>query len=96
LWLEAWDYVVVLEKRVLRIEEVVVLEKRLPRIGEVAFLVSAYHVDGDSVRRSLRTKYAKREGLNAFAAHEGAAKDLCLHMADESAHSIPGRASLGK
>lgn len=48
LWLEDWDYVIV-------------LEKRSQRKGEIAFLVTAYHVDGDSVRRSLRTKYSKRE-----------------------------------
>jgi len=47
LWLEAWDYVVVLEKRV-------------QHKGEIAFLVTAYHVDGDYGRRSLQTKYARR------------------------------------
>lgn len=47
-WLEAWDYVVV-------------LEKRSQRIGEVAFLVTGYHLDGDQSRRRMRQRYAKRE-----------------------------------
>ncbi len=47
IWLEEWDYVVI-------------LEKRQQRIGEIAFLVTAFYVDGDSRRRNLRTKYEKR------------------------------------
>ena len=49
LWFEDFDYVVVLEKR---------------KIGfrEVYFLITAFHVDGASRRRSLRAKYEKREG----------------------------------
>jgi len=48
LWLEAYDYVVVLERR---------------KIGGnfVNFLISAHHVDGESRRRSLKRKYEKRE-----------------------------------
>ncbi len=49
IWLEKLDYVVILEIR------------RKPAYT-IAFLVTAYHVDGDSVRRNLRTKYDKREG----------------------------------
>jgi len=47
LWLEKFDYVVVLVKR---------------KVGKrhVCFLVTAYHIEGDSGRRSLRKKYAKR------------------------------------
>lgn len=48
VWLEAWDYVVILEQRTMR-------------NGLVAFLITAYHVDGPSVRRSLRRKYDQRE-----------------------------------
>jgi hypothetical protein len=47
VWLENWDYVIV-------------LEKKQQRIGEVAFLVAAYHLDGESQSRRLRKKYAKR------------------------------------
>lgn len=47
LWLEAWDYVVVLEERNMR-------------RGPVLFLVTAYHVDGEGTRRQLRKKYEKR------------------------------------
>ncbi len=46
VWLENWDYVVV-------------LEKRRQRRGEVAFLVTAYYVSGDSTRRNLRRKYSQ-------------------------------------
>jgi hypothetical protein len=48
LWLEDWDYVIV-------------LEKRPQRVSEIAFLVTAFHVGGESTRRSLRTKYERRE-----------------------------------
>jgi len=41
LWLENWDYVVVLEKK--------------PKTKE-AFLVTAYYVEGDSTRRRLKKK----------------------------------------
>ena len=47
VWLENWDYVII-------------LEKRPQRVGEVAFLITAYHVDGESRRRNLRGKYANR------------------------------------
>lgn len=48
LWLEALDYVVVLEERNML---------RWP----VLFLITAYHVDGESSRRQLRKKYERRE-----------------------------------
>jgi hypothetical protein len=47
IWLEPFDYVICLNKKVLR-------------LGEVYFLVTAYHVDGNSRRRSLTQKYNKR------------------------------------
>ena len=47
VWLEHWDYVIV-------------LEKRKQRIGEIAFLITAFFVDGDSSRRNLRRKYQAR------------------------------------
>lgn len=47
VWLENWDYCVILEK--LR-----------QHAKAVAMLVTAFHVDGPSQRRSLRNKFAKR------------------------------------
>lgn len=47
VWLHQHDYVVV-------------LEPRPRRGGTVLFLVTAYHVDGESSRRTLRRKYAGR------------------------------------
>ena len=47
LWLEEWDYVVI-------------LEKRTRRNTTRYFLVTAFHVDGDSTRRSLTRKYTAR------------------------------------
>lgn len=47
IWLENYDYVIV-------------FAKRLHRIGEVRFLKTAYHVDGNSTRKKLREKFAKR------------------------------------
>jgi len=47
VWLKDWDYVVILEKR--------------DRPGRsFAFLVTAFHVDGESRRRDLCRKYAQR------------------------------------
>jgi hypothetical protein len=48
LWLEFWDYVVI-------------LKKRMHRIGEIAFLVTAYHLDGTSRLRNLEQRYKHRE-----------------------------------
>ncbi|MGH7598766.1 MAG: hypothetical protein ACREOI_20625 [bacterium] len=47
VWLEERDYVII-------------LEKRQQRLGEIAFLITAFHVDGDSRRRNLKAKYEKR------------------------------------
>ena len=47
LWLESWDYVVILEKRKLR-------------IGTIAFLITAFHVDGNSRKEDLKDKHSKR------------------------------------
>lgn len=47
-WLEAGDYVVI-------------LEPKMKRIGVVAFLITAYHLDGESMRRSMRKRYERRE-----------------------------------
>ena len=47
LWLQEWDYVVV-------------MEKRQQRVSEVAFLITAFHVDGESSRRNLGRKYQSR------------------------------------
>jgi hypothetical protein len=48
LWLEQFDYVII-------------LEIRSQRRGEVAFLFTAFHVDGASTRKKLQNKYANRE-----------------------------------
>ncbi len=48
LWLEELNYVVV-------------LEKRTQKGQTVAFLITAFHVDGDSTRRGLRRKYEQRQ-----------------------------------
>jgi hypothetical protein len=48
LWLEGWDYVVVLEERTLKGGK------------EIAFLITAFHVEGESTRRRLRKKYENR------------------------------------
>jgi hypothetical protein len=47
VWLENWDYVII-------------LEKRRQRVGEIAFLITAYHVDGESQRRNLNSKFSNR------------------------------------
>jgi hypothetical protein len=47
VWLERFDYVILFEKKTMR-------------LGEVAFLVTAYHLDGEWMRQSLRRKHAKR------------------------------------
>lgn len=48
LWLESLDYVVILEKQ------------RKGKKREAAFLVTAFHLDGESTRRSMRRKYERR------------------------------------
>lgn len=47
LWLEPFDYLIILEK-----------QKRGGR--EIVFLITAYHVSGDSTKRGLNAKYQKR------------------------------------
>lgn len=47
VWLRDFDYVVVLQKKHLR-------------LGTVAFLITAFHVDGHSSRRGLQRKYEQR------------------------------------
>lgn len=47
-WLEEGDYVVVLERKPMK-------------IGPVAFMITAYHIDGASRRRNLRRRYEQRE-----------------------------------
>jgi hypothetical protein len=47
LWLHDLDYVVI-------------VEKRMVRSAQIAWLVTAYHVDGDRTRRGLTRKYEKR------------------------------------
>lgn len=48
VWIEDWDYVVV-------------IQTRQHNRGPVAFLLTAFHVDFDSSRRRLAAKYARRE-----------------------------------
>jgi hypothetical protein len=57
VWLEDYDYVVILEKRTLP-AKVVNSEQKLART--IVFLKSAYHVDGDSNRRYFQRKYELR------------------------------------
>jgi hypothetical protein len=47
LWLEKWNYIIILEKRKLR-------------RGNVYFLKTAYHVQGASTQRKLHNKYNNR------------------------------------
>jgi hypothetical protein len=47
VWLEQWDYVII-------------LEKRRHRTSDVFFLITAFYVDGDSTRRHLGKKYTNR------------------------------------
>jgi hypothetical protein len=48
IWLRNWDYVVIVEKKPIR------------NYGTVAFLVTAYHIDGNSSRKNLTRKYENR------------------------------------
>jgi hypothetical protein len=65
LWLEQWDYVVI-------------LEKRIQRIGEIAFLITAFYVRGNRTREQLKQKYKQqvRCTLNAFVARLGDERSL--------------------
>jgi hypothetical protein len=47
LWLENFNYVVIFNKKVIR-------------LCEVAFLLTAFYVDGDSKKRNLNKKYKER------------------------------------
>ena len=47
IWLESWDYVII-------------LERRQTRKGGIAFLLTAFHVDGPSRRRNLLRRYENR------------------------------------
>ena len=47
VWLENWDYVLI-------------LERRPQKIGEIAFLITAFYIDGDSKKRDLRKKLEKK------------------------------------
>lgn len=48
VWLENWDYLII-------------LEKRQQRRGLIAFLITAYFVEGDSTKRKLRRKLAGKQ-----------------------------------
>ena len=48
IWYREGDYVIVLEKRQLR-------------IGTIAFLITAHYVESEGRKRQLFTKYANRE-----------------------------------
>ena len=47
VWLKDFDYVII-------------LHERQKKVGLVGFLVTAFHVDGDSKRNNLQVKYEKR------------------------------------
>ncbi|MGB2807820.1 MAG: hypothetical protein WBC22_08775 [Sedimentisphaerales bacterium] len=57
VWLEEYDYIVILQKRTLKAKVIngIELKER-----QVAFLMTAYYVDGESKRRSFRRKYERR------------------------------------
>lgn len=57
VWLEGYDYVVILEKRTLPAKVMAGTEKAARTI---AFLKTAYHIDGESRRRYFRGKYEER------------------------------------
>jgi hypothetical protein len=57
LWLEEFDYVIILEKRILPSKTIAGVEKPARTI---AFLKTAYHIDGESKRRHLRRKYGEK------------------------------------
>jgi len=59
VWLEDYDYAVVLQKRILPRKVVNGIDKPARTI---AFLKTAYHVDGESRRRYFRRKYEERTG----------------------------------
>lgn len=48
IWLQAWDYAIILQKRPSK------------KFGEVAFLITAFYVDGKHKREDLQRKYAQR------------------------------------
>jgi len=57
VWLEDYDYVIILEKRILPPKMVDGIEKSTRTI---AFLKTAYHIDGESRRRHFRRKFGKK------------------------------------
>lgn len=65
VWLEDYDYVIILEKQTLPPKVINGIEKPA---RTVAFLKTAYHVDGESKRRHFRRKYGERVPQNANAA----------------------------
>ena len=48
VWLEHWDYCVI-------------LERRNQRQGQIAWLITAFHVDGPSKKRNLQRKFQSRK-----------------------------------
>lgn len=50
IWLEKYDYIIILEKRKIKSKKNKI----------VYFLITAYYVEGDSSRRKLRRKYKNR------------------------------------
>ncbi len=48
LWLEHFDYVIILEKR------------NTEKYGDIMYLITAHHVGGDSTRHKLNNKYINR------------------------------------
>jgi hypothetical protein len=57
VWLEDYDYVVILERRTLPPKEIKGTQKPARNI---AYLKTAYHIDGESRRRYFRRKYEER------------------------------------
>lgn len=57
VWLEDYDYVIILEKRTLPPKMVGTIVKPARTI---VFLKTAYHIDGESRRRHFRRKYSQK------------------------------------
>jgi len=64
IWLEEWDYVIILEKR---------------RDGRAALLITAYYVEGERTRKQLQSKYNNREAKNAIAATKDGERSPSTH-----------------
>lgn len=68
LWLQEEDFVVILERKILKNDG-----------SEAYFLITSYFAAGDSSRRNLRRKHEQREIANAIAAPKDGERSLSTH-----------------